>query len=375
MSERVRREIRDLVDGFGPPHPGLAARAVAGLPDRPGTGRAGWLAATAVAVIVVGTVAALMVTARRTGSGPTPGTASNPSAFASLRQRPLQAIPLASTRSCQVDQGRVSVRGTMAPAYVTYVSASNVPPDDLMTIQIDFKAQQTGTLTVIPGSGVSGPVLVRAHRLDGQGTITLGGKTEQDLDAGQSAKTWAVTYAADTPGCYAIQFDGARFTEAAVFLVVPPSSLPPNAQPTPQAVTPGEAATMVRATVTSISPVLLPAAVVGSDWRAQVRTAADSFTVTYTDPTGARQVTVSSTSANPALPIAGTTQTHPSFHGDGRSLYQVNNSADPVSARILMWREPGTSAHPDPSYPGVTYFVSATGLTDAEFWQVANSLH
>jgi hypothetical protein len=40
----------------------------------------------------------------------------------------------------------------------------------------------------------------------------------------------------------------------------------------------------------------------------------------------------------------------------------------------LMWREPGTYVHTDPSYPGIPYFVDASGITDADFWQLANSL-
>jgi hypothetical protein len=290
------------------------------------------------------------------------------------------AIPLiAGTRSCQVDQGRASLRGTLAPSYITYVSPSNVPPEDLMTIQVESpKLPSTGTLTVIQGTAVSGPVLVRAHRVDRSGAMRLAGSGEVDLDAGRGPKRSDVRYAADTPGCYAIQFDGARFTEAAVLQVVAPYSAPPlSPGPTPAVMTPTDAATTVRASVTSISPVLLPTAGVGSNWRAQVTTGLmgrDYFSVTYTDPSGSRAVTVAAAQANLPLPTARGTQSHPAFHGDQRSLYQVSDSSDPRSARILMWREPGTSPHPDPSYPGVDYFVAATGLTDDEFWQLANSL-
>ncbi|HXM58230.1 MAG TPA: hypothetical protein VOB72_22715, partial [Candidatus Dormibacteraeota bacterium] len=124
-------------------------------------------------------------------------------------------------------------------------------------------------------------------------------------------------------------------------------------------------------------PVLLPTAVVGPDWRAQATTTSDSFTITYTSPSGDRIVTVAEGREmipNGALPVARTTQAHPSFHGDARSLYQVNDSADPRSPRLLFWREPGTYDHADPSYPGVPYFVGATGLTDVEFQQLIASL-
>lgn len=266
----------------------------------------------------------------------------------------------------------------MEPLYVTYVSASNVPPDELMTRQVDPKPATVSTITAIAGSGVSGPVLVRGHRVDAPGGATFAptpgasGPRQHalELDAGTRQQRWDVGFVTDTPGCYAIRFDGARFTEAAVFQVVRPYSPPPDTRPTPRSVSASEAADTVRARVTSVQPALLPTAVVGPDWQAQVTAASDSFTVSYTD----RLVTVATSRANPALPTDRTTQMHPSFHGDRRSLYQVNDSSDLRSPRLLMWREPGTSTHPDPSYPGVDYFIGSTGLTDAEFWQLANSL-
>lgn len=61
MSEdRVRRQVSDLLEGFGPPSPGLAARAVAGLPDRRARAGARWIAA-AVAGLAVAAVAVLLL--------------------------------------------------------------------------------------------------------------------------------------------------------------------------------------------------------------------------------------------------------------------------------------------------------------------------
>ena len=59
---------------------------------------------------------------------------------------------------------------------------------------------------------------------------------------------------------------------------------------------------------------------------------------------------------------------------DGYAEYFVYDATDALSNRWLMWIEPGTMANPQLKVPGVPYFLSATGLTDAEFWQVANSL-
>jgi hypothetical protein len=210
VSERVRREVRELVDGFGPPSPGLAARAVAGLPDRPVRSGGLW-AVAAAAVLAAAIVGLLLWTAR--GAAPRSVPASQPS--------PTAIVP---------------------------------------------------TPTAAP-----------------QPTLQ--------------------------------------------------SSLRPSS--------PTEASAAVRMAVTGAQPVLLPSAVVGADWRAQVTTSADSFVVRYTDPTGTRNVTVTEGreyAANPALPVAKTTQTHPSFHGDGRSVPHPRRRAPHPAAdhRDPPARAPGT---------------------------------
>jgi len=46
-----------------------------------------------------------------------------------------------------------------------------------------------------------------------------------------------------------------------------------------------------------------------------------------------------------------------------------------LSQRWLMWDEPGTMVNPMGKTPNlVPYFLGTSGLTDQEFWQVANSL-
>jgi hypothetical protein len=145
----------------------------------------------------------------------------------------------------------------------------------------------------------------------------------------------------------------------------------------PQATSPAGARAAVHATVTGAQPVLLPSAIVDAGWKSRVTTTSDSFLVTYTDLSGARTVTVGEGwqyEPNPPPPSATTTRTAPSFHGDRHSMYQVSDSANPLSPRMLMWREPGTYVHTDPSYPGIPYFVDASGITDADFWQLAHSL-
>ena len=63
----------------------------------------------------------------------------------------------------------------------------------------------------------------------------------------------------------------------------------------------------------------------------------------------------------------------PSFHGDATSVYQVRDATNPTSDRILVWVEKGTWSVSGRAE--VPYMLSAEGLTDAEFWQIANGLH
>jgi len=135
---------------------------------------------------------------------------------------------------------------------------------------------------------------------------------------------------------------------------------------------PGQAARVIRMSVTGARPLLIPNAV-PEDWRATVRTTADSFSVTYADPTGAKTLTLAIALSNIPLPGVETAQKAPRFHGDARSLYQVAFAPNPRSERWLVWTEAGDWSRGGSA--GVPYLLSATGLTDVEFWRFANSLH
>lgn len=357
MNDQLRHEIRELVDGFGPPRPGLAARAVAGLPDRRRrTGPARWMAPVAAAVAIVATVLLVWTvrTARQSGTVP--------ASVAELQRRPLAGVPLVSP-TCQVDARRAKVRQTAGG--VTYVSASPVLMDGLMTVQVVSKPAARSTIGIAAGTRVSGPVLVRAHRLDGPGTVRFapapGAPDRSDLAVDVTTRTrhWDVAIQASAGGCYAIQFDGTDFSEQAVLLLFPSPGALASGGATMSAAQAGPA---VRA-ATRVRPVLLPTAVVGPDWRTVVTATRDGFSVEYDDPTAVRSVFVN-VGGGP-LPFGTTVeQAPPRFRGDAGSRYQASDT-DPRGARILTWREPGS---------GVPYTLSARGLTDAEFWQLAGSL-
>jgi hypothetical protein len=162
-------------------------------------------------------------------------------------------------------------------------------------------------------------------------------------------------------------------------------------EPTPSAghldsATPAQAEAFIRRTVTSTSPVLLPAWLPnGMD--AVVDATADYFTVTYRSDQRDKEIYFAIAVANPPPavgPHATSTRVKfrkalaPKYGQAGYVDYVVYDTTNPQSQRYLLWSEPGTvspsAAGEGFSGPGVPYFLSTTGLTDQEFWQVANSL-
>lgn len=147
----------------------------------------------------------------------------------------------------------------------------------------------------------------------------------------------------------------------------------PTPAPTPPAVSVAEAAALIGRTVTGSRPVLVPKAI-PAGYSARVTVSADDFRVDYTSADDAGHIFFEIGVAQPAPPQPGGTQSQVRFRGV-RALYQVDNQSPPTARRFIDWGEPGT-ASPNlqikPEY-GVPYFLSTDGLTEAEFWQVANS--
>jgi hypothetical protein len=137
---------------------------------------------------------------------------------------------------------------------------------------------------------------------------------------------------------------------------------------------PKQAADLIGRTVTQSHPVLFPNAVPDT-WSAEASDLdANGFHLRFTSPDSARSILFALVAANPREPEASTVQTEPNFHGDPRSVYQVQDKDDAASFRWLLWNETGVWGE-EPVYGAVPYYLAATGLTDAEFWQIANSLH
>ena len=146
--------------------------------------------------------------------------------------------------------------------------------------------------------------------------------------------------------------------------------------------TSAEAAVTVRRAVTNTRPVLLPSYVPPSIYDATVNATADDFSIHYQSDLRDREITFGIVVPNPPPGGQNWRETMVKFRNAlptkaaarGYAEYSVSDTKAPESARWLIWVEPGTMTNPPLSGQGVPYFLSASGFTDAEFWQVANSL-
>jgi len=120
--------------------------------------------------------------------------------------------------------------------------------------------------------------------------------------------------------------------------------------------------------VTGVHPVLLPAAVPAA-FQAQLYDDPSSFSVQYL-AAGGRKISFAIVVANPPPGTSNVRQSRPTYRGV-RADYQIDDATVPTSHRWLMWNEPGTSVD---GQPGLPYFLSTEGLTESEFWVIANSV-
>jgi hypothetical protein len=136
---------------------------------------------------------------------------------------------------------------------------------------------------------------------------------------------------------------------------------------------PADAAVSIRKTVTTAHPVLLPGQLPAAIVEASVFASPDSFNIVYRSDQREKSITFGIVVANPPPGSEQTVTRAVKFRGV-TAQYQVYDPSSPLSQRWLMWNEPGTMATQMTKAPGVPYFLSTDGLTDQEFWQLANSL-
>jgi hypothetical protein len=365
MSEQsARDQIQRLVAGFPPPH-GLRERIAASVEPAPRPSRLRWMAAAAVVLVALALVAAMLAASRLTTSS----VPAAPDPWAALEARPLPPPPPGHallTDVCTYDSasgvyvagGRYELvyTGLQSTLNGPYVAVAGTPP----------AAGAGGMLAAETTS--KGPILVRLRALDGTANGQLGtlgpdgtmkgyGTEFRAPEAGPGAiRSWKLPIKIDEPGCYALQIDAAAFSELVAFQVLPAPSAP-------SITTPAGAVDQVKQ-VRGLRPVLLPSAI-AKDWTAEVTIWPESFSVGYRDPAGTKSITIS-TDLSPA-PYPN--QSSPRFRNSVRTDYEWH-ADDPRGPRYLVWVEPGVQGTANT----VTYFLTATGLTDAEFWAIANSL-
>ena len=176
--------------------------------------------------------------------GRAPAASSSP-AGGSLEQRPLTFPRVGAAASCPV-----SPQVSLASASTGGAGVKSAAPDygfgtapAYLSGQISWYADPGGQVVlVVVDPAYSGPLLMRARRLDGRGSVViqpdnhapvpLRGQTGPGtavpdgvrVDVTGAPPTWSVwdgRLTARSPGCYGLQVDGATFTSVAVFQVLP----------------------------------------------------------------------------------------------------------------------------------------------------------
>jgi len=153
-----------------------------------------------------------------------------------------------------------------------------------------------------------------------------------------------------------------------------PRSTPTGAPgaPTPALTDARGAVAIVRARVTGVSPRLLPAAVPAGMGEVAVTAGPGGYSLQYTDDLHARTIIVIT---DIPMGLNGPHQSMGTVRFRGQDAqYQVFDTTAPTSRRVLTWMEPGTQVVRGASTSHVSYYFSATGFTEPEFFQLANSL-
>ncbi len=198
-----------------------------------------------------------------------------------------------------------------------------------------------------------------------------GGGTPSHEDDPLGTLSWqSITVTADQIG---IQPHAAS-SAASLDRLPPPGPTPLHM---PATIAPDDVAMTLIPQVRGARPLLLPA---GIGWRwaidATIQDCTDSsFRVTYgrsAEPPASLSLSIEQAGPPAAPPLSSQEL---AFRRDPAALYRVINPVDPDSARQLTWKEPGRWAPAGlPEQTWVPYSLAATGLTDDEFWDIADSL-
>jgi hypothetical protein len=171
-------------------------------------------------------------------------------------------------------------------------------------------------------------------------------------------------------------WNGTDWTLLEAGRVAPPT---PSGQLGPT--TPDAAKAFIRQTMTATRPALFPAWL-PSGMEAKVVATTDQFNLDLASGQRDKTIFLGTVAANPppggpdssGIYVKFRNALGMKYQGAGTAEYFVYDASAPLSDRWLMWLEPGTTSVQGSTSAGVWYFLAASGLTDQEFWQVANSL-
>ena len=146
--------------------------------------------------------------------------------------------------------------------------------------------------------------------------------------------------------------------------------------PSPTVTASADPAAMVRAVVTAGNPRLLPG-YVPSGMSPTTTASAISYMVNWTDDLHTRTLGISVNEGvnPPPLTDPNRSSTQRQLRGV-QAVYAVYDTTAPGSQRYLLWYEPGTWSPKlaGNGLPGIEYFLVASGVTESEFFRVADTL-
>ncbi len=153
-----------------------------------------------------------------------------------------------------------------------------------------------------------------------------------------------------------------------------PESTGQPTKPAAVSMSPAAAAANIRMVVSTTHPLLLPSWLPADLAEVQVIATVEGFNVHYVNDGRDKRVSLGLVVPNPP-PGGPNERSTPVLLLGVPATYHVDDATVSLSHRYLMWSQPGTGPAANKlKSGGLPYFLSADGLTDAEFWQIANSL-
>lgn len=291
-------------------------------------------------------------------------------------------LTLSSARSFTTQLG---TRFGIAATAVKSVRVSNAAAVDVMNVKTDTFSIRADTAGMVGAQGItrhldlalSTGARVNASQLqatEAAVSLRLGSTAEVFVtdSIGGSVEGGSVLTVGGAPATSSLKTSLGGTVVQGPASMARPASPPPGSTNPPTSMTQAEALAKIRSTVTQARPILVLNGVPES-WVAELNVDSATFSVNFHEPSGPKGVSLTIATATPRPAGEHGVDTNPNFHGDRASVYQVADSTDPTSPRGLLWTESGTWS--GWSKPGVPYVLGGFGLTDAEFWELANSLH